>query len=188
MDCQFVINIIIWSPFYFYFETSLKIFTMLKSAVTMEIHQTVNSGAVCNQQADLRLLQHHLKIKLGSCQCHKIPKNKWSRCVSRLFFTPVLKYNVQEFKLMHVVIDLFGWAWTQSVNTDMEVGQPCISGCQQLQTFSCPHQTCLQFDCFFSLIKCQADRLHVHCAWQPADFCSSPNWPHNKRAAAVQWW
>lgn len=95
-----------------------------------------------------------------------------------------LKYNVQEFKLMHVVIDLFGWVWTESVNTDMKVGQPWISGCQQLQTFSCPHQTCLLFDCFFSLIKCQAGRLREHCAWQPADFWSSPNWPHNKKSSS----
>lgn len=76
---------------------------------------------VCNRQADPRLLQHHIKVKLGSCQCYKILKNNLSRCISSLFFsTPVFKWNVQEFKLILVVIDLFGWLWAEFVNADMK--------------------------------------------------------------------
>lgn len=36
------------------------------------------------------------------------------------FSTPVLKWNVQEFKVILVVIDLFGWLWAEFVNADMK--------------------------------------------------------------------
>ena len=51
----------IQNPFSFYLEPSLKIFTMLKIAVTMEIHKKVNSGTVVSVTS--RLI-YHVKTKL----------------------------------------------------------------------------------------------------------------------------